>query len=855
MEIRFLFFLSFWVISQPVFSQFSTDFSEGNLDLWEGDKDNFIINASEQLQLKAPEGSTASWLYTPVSFTDSMVWELYISLLFAPSTSNQLKVFLAVNSFDPDTASGYYLEIGATGDQDPLELKYLNQGFEESLATSDPGLVGMDPVELIIRVIKKENGDWQVYRINDNTPELLITANHNVFPLSAFSLFGFDCKYTSTRRDKFYFDDISILPLMADTTSPQCLSLTVENANSVTLTFDELLDENSALSSANYMLSPGNLQPDVVQISQPHVILSWDDDFISQQEYALRVEGVMDQSGNAIIPVVKNFSYTAIDEAQPYELLITEIMADPTPAIGLPEAEYLEIYNSGNGVFRLSDYMLQVGSSIRALPDSLMYSGEYIILCDEDYTSQFDGFGKTLGIAGFPGLTNSGTSVKILNNADEIIHEVNYTSSWYGDAAKSNGGWSLEMKNPMHICSDSDNWSASVSLAGGTPGEINSTWENTADLEGPELVSVYTSSPQSVLLRFNESLDPILMENPSAYGIDPVLDITSAILTDAKTVELSFGAPMEEGTAYSLLPFDAFDCLGNASLVSYSSSFGISATILPGDVLINEILFNPATGGSRFIEVINVSENFVDLSKLAIGRISSTHNDIYPTETNEILSPGELAVFTPDPDDIKARYTVPNPDLIFQSSLPSWDATTDNASLISEGQIIDSFTYYSSWHLPVIADQNGVSLERISTNSPSSQSSTWHSASSVSGNATPTGTNSQEADLENEDETPYSIINSVFSPDSDGFKDFLALNFLLETGDYIGSVWVIDLEGREIIQLLSNESLGTSTIVQWDGRDDDQLLADAGIYVLFIQLWDAFGNVNEYKETCALVKR
>jgi hypothetical protein len=125
----------------------------------------------------------------------------------------------------------------------------------------------------------------------------------------------------------------------------------------------------------------------------------------------------------------------------------------------------------------------------------------------------------------------------------------------------------------------------------------------------------------------------------------------------------------------------------------------------------------------------------------------------------------------------------------------------------------------------------------------------------VSGNATPTGTNSQEADLENEDATPYSIINSVFSPDSDGFKDFLALNFLLETGDYIGSVWVIDLEGREIIQLLSNESLGKSTIVQWDGRDEDQLLADAGIYVLFIQLWDAFGNVNEYKETCALVKR
>ncbi len=855
MKIRFLYFLSFWLFSLPAFSQFSTDFSEGNLDVWEGDKSNFIINGNQELQLNAPEGSTNSWLYTPVTFADSTVWELSLKLNFAPSTSNQLKIYLGVSSPDLATASGYYLEIGASGDQDPLELKYLNNGLSESLAASSPGLVSMDPVELTVRVVKKENGDWQVYQIIGITAELLFTTSHNLLPLSTLSVFGFECKYTSTRRDKFFFDDLSIVPLVADTTPPQCLSLNVLNANSLELIFNELLDESSALLPEHYVRTPGNLQPNEVVFNQPNIILTWNDDFISQQEYTLAIQGVKDQAGNASLLMAKNFSYVAIAAAQPYEILITEILADPTPSIGLPEEEYLEIYNASGGVFRLSDYTLQVGSGKRLLPGELINPNSYVILCDAENVSIFEPYGQTVGISSFPGLTNSGASVKILDSDDASIHEVDYKIAWYQDGSKANGGWSLEMKNPMHICSGADNWAASINLSGGTPGIVNSTWDTSPDLEGPELISLYSSSAQTILLRFSENLDQILMENPAAYALDPAITITSAELVDPTTIELTLASSLMEGVIYTFLPFDAFDCLGNATAFSDALVFGVPSDIETGDILINELLFNPSTGGSRFIEIINVSQKFIDLSQLAIGQITSTKNDIYATNVNEILNPGDLAVFSPNPTDIQSRYTVPRSDLLHEAQVPSWGTTSGNASLLSNGVIIDSFTYYSSWHNPAIADQNGVSLERISKSLSSSSSSTWHSASSVSGYATPTGVNSQNTSLVTEKESPYSITNSVFSPDDDGFKDFLALNFLLTTGDFIGSVWVYDLEGREIIQLLSNESLGTSTTVQWDGRRPDQILADMGIYVLFIQLWDAAGNVNEYKETCALVKR
>ena len=52
-----------------------------------------------------------------------------------------------------------------------------------------------------------------------------------------------------------------------------------------------------------------------------------------------------------------------------------------------------------------------------------------------------------------------------------------------------------------------------------------------------------------------------------------------------------------------------------------------------------------------------------------------------------------------------------------------------------------------------------------------------------------------------------------------------------------------------------NESLGTSALVQWDGRNTENKIADMGMYIIFVQLWDPAGNVKEYQESCALIKR
>jgi hypothetical protein len=126
--------------------------------------------------------------------------------------------------------------------------------------------------------------------------------------------------------------------------------------NSVRLTFDEPIESTSASQVANYLLQPLGLNPNSIEQDANQITLHWTTPFVSLQSYTLAISGLQDAAGNVMTSVTRLFLYTQVDYALPNELLITEIMADPTPVIGLPDAEYLEVFNNSNKVFRLSDY-------------------------------------------------------------------------------------------------------------------------------------------------------------------------------------------------------------------------------------------------------------------------------------------------------------------------------------------------------------------------------------------------------------------------------------------------------------------------------------------------------------------
>src|SRR5688572_10443786 len=90
--------LLFLFITSFATAQVTDNFTDGDFTaapVWSGDAAEFIVNASQQLQLNNTVAG-ASYLSTPspgASF-DNFQWNFYIKQTFAPSGSNYGRVYL-----------------------------------------------------------------------------------------------------------------------------------------------------------------------------------------------------------------------------------------------------------------------------------------------------------------------------------------------------------------------------------------------------------------------------------------------------------------------------------------------------------------------------------------------------------------------------------------------------------------------------------------------------------------------------------------------------------------------------------------------------------------------------------------
>ena len=148
--------------------QLTDDFSDGNFNanpVWLGDEALFTV-ANEQLQLSNadPSSNNTSILYVPASTStaEATVWELFVQLDFAPSSSNFAKIYLAaLNPQLADDPDGYFLKIGGiSGSEDAIELILQNGNEQTLLISGTPGQAGSNPVIAAIQVSRDTNGQW-----------------------------------------------------------------------------------------------------------------------------------------------------------------------------------------------------------------------------------------------------------------------------------------------------------------------------------------------------------------------------------------------------------------------------------------------------------------------------------------------------------------------------------------------------------------------------------------------------------------------------------------------------------------------------------------------------------------------
>ncbi len=272
-------------------------------------------------------------------------------------------------------------------------------------------------------------------------------------------------------------------------------------------------------------------------------------------------------------------------------------------------------------------------------------------------------------------------------------------------------------------------------------------------------------------------------------------------------------------------------------------------------VVFNEILPNPAEGGSEYIELFNRSVSAVSLSGLAIAtrKSSGELNKLYKLQSVPVqLDAGGYIALTKELDGVLDFFYVPDESLVAEVSLPILNNNGATLVLVnvSDSSVVDELAYTPDWHSSFISSEKGVALERIDPDKETTDATNWSSASSASGYGTPGYENSQYLRLaENEDDPVTAIGKPTYSP-SDGTYH---IAYTLSRSGFQGNLWVFDLAGRKVATLANQELLETSGEIVWNGTGVNGKRLQAGIYVIFAEFYHSEGEI--YREKGVILVR
>ena len=838
----FYFFLLFNLFA--TYSQVTDDFSDGDFNsnpTWSGNTSEFIVNNNQELQLNS-SGSSTSYLSlnNNLSNIDDKEWRIWVKQSFSPSGSNNGRIFLCSDNSDLSNASnGYFIQLGEAGSNDAIRLFKLDNNVSSEICSGSNAQIATS-FNISLKIIRNTNGDWSVYAdlSGGQNYSFLCSSNDGSNLFGSFS--GVLCNYTSSNSTKFYFDDVFIGDEQVDLTPPNILSVNVANSNTLDILFDEAVESTSAENTSNYSISPaisitGALR-DGGNFSIVHLSLATP--LINGSSYTLTTSNISDISGNSMNSQQIDFSYLISDTPLKGDIIINEFFADPSPSVGLPDEEFIEVYNKSNKIFNLDGWLIGDASSEGTISEKWILPGEIVVLCSNSDTSLFN---HSVGVSSFPSLNNSSDDIVLKYSNGLTIDHISYTDEWYKDEAKKDGGYSIELINPNDPCSDIDNWTASNWPTGGTPGEINSVYNTTPDVSAAQISSLIAMTPNFLEITFNESMDSLsLMNAPMTFS--PSLSIQNKYVTSSfsKLFTLEFNETLNPSELYSINITGTEDCWQNSN--SLSGFFTLPEEADSGDVVINEIMSNPLTGGSDWIEIFNNSNKVIDLINWGFSNFDDdTISNNKLIANHFILNPNEYAVIGQDSNFVLNNYPFSQIGTFINSDLPTYSNDSGTVYLVYNNQVYDKVSYKPDWHFLLLDSEDGVSLERINPNSESNTPNNWHSAAESYGFASPGIKNSQYVPIVNNGS--LSLTNEVISPDNDGFEDVLIVNYKMSESGLLGNAKIYDDRGRPIKTIFQNELLGTENSFYWDGLKDDGTKTSIGTYIIIFEAFSTNGNL------------
>lgn len=715
------------------FAQLSEDFSDGEMvhqPAWMGDTGRFVVNSNLQLQSKNFfRGDTA---YISTSFNNNLntIWEFYVQMNFDPSTGNLFRYyFVSDNDVLNQSLKGYYLQIGESGSTDSYDF------FRQTNTTSTKIIDGtarvrsyVDTLKTFIRMVHDRNGNWYLYsRSIDSTNWRLegttFDITHNISNYT-----GVYIRHTSTRSDKFIFDNLSIQQYQADTSAPELIFASVINDSTINIEFNESIDTLNVFNKNYYVLN-NTLHPKSIQFNSfsntVDIVFSG---YLPDGNNVLRLPTYKDLYGN--IQSLNDsivFQYTAPIISSYGDILITEIMADPSPAISLPAVEYLEIYNQSEKNLLLNGFTISDGTSTGVIGNYSIAPNDFIILCKVVDTSFFNSYGRVIGLITWPSLNNLSDSLVLKNSKNEIIDIVKYDIIWYKDALKKDGGYSLERVDYTNQCSAFYNWMASASQMGGTPGQKNSYWVETHENKIFKINHVIMKTDSTIQIQFNHVPDTAMAMHCLKYQINGLNIYAKKIKwlgENHHEIELVYDYKFKRDRNYKMNFGNIQTCEG---IYLEENFFTIRQVILDdtSTISITELMIDPSPSVQlpllEYIEIYNHNNYDLDILNWKL-RYNNTDYLI----PNKKLLANEYYILC----HIKDTLTfLEFGNAIGIISFPTLSNTSAKVSLVNhKNMIADEIIYDVNWHDDLIKKSGGWSLEQIDPFSKCNASTNWSSS-------------------------------------------------------------------------------------------------------------------------------
>lgn len=347
-------------------------------------------------------------------------------------------------------------------------------------------------------------------------------------------------------------------------------------------------------------------------------------------------------------------------------------------------------------------------------------------------------------------------------------------------------------------------------------------------------------------------------------------NLTIWLDTIGRTDSISY-ALMGTLDAYDDLPHEAFFSIYCRYTVSRAKNFffddiGINRTraivpmppqapLFPGDLLVNEVLFNPEPGGADYVELYNNTDSTIALSRIRLGRLlGDSVVRLFPIADSGSLAPRQLVAVTTDAGYVNSHYNVRHREnLIEAASMPPYN---DDAGIVAicsdDGRVLDRFDYSEKMHSRLLRSVEGVALERRSLTSDTQDPNNWYSAASTAGYGTPTYANSQSREFLFVDDD-FVIAPTLFSPDNDGYNDLVDITYRLTECDLSANIDIFDSHGRLVRHLLKGALLGCQGMVSWDGLDESGQRCRPGNYLVVGTAYNTSGTSQSWRRRISLV--